>query len=1013
MRVILFSFFFAFLLTTNIAQSQETESPPDTLAMMKTKTPAPVRPFYYSKTPAVVPLVAAAETPTTTPIYIQTTISKETPVETPAETPLSEENNKRLIRKYTSGTYGDSEDPGLISDVAFSPDGKSIYTACLLKQVICWDKETGTIQKKYAFEIDYIYRMQLTNDGKKITVSGQTNTHSTIRDTVTGNILFNKVLDNLPSDFYLYDNGNKCIFNTYNEFYLWDIQKDSLIYKQSIEEGFSIPNIFVSPQEKYCIILYHNNYGSYENYFNVDQSALWNIENQKTEYFFDVYPRIIFDAHWMPDGKLVWFLSRRQNGSSYDKLYIDLYNIETRDHLFQREIPNPNMLRFTKLSSNGDKFLICLDKIVEIYDTLTGAFLVELPHLNDVTSAKFSQDGKTVLTGTTNRNGTAAAYLWDISDLGISPIPSLTPCTPTPTATPTFTPTPNQPVAMDTNYKIEPIAHSNTCIDNNSHEGGIIVIDSKTKELILARRHQNSDYQNFIFIYKFPMPSEYTSFNMDTTPYRSYPVMSPNFRTIFPCDDGTILVPASDYLMILRPNGSSQSIQIKPGNITQSIHVVTAASHIPDTKPGDILILMESWKNDYSIGSRIDKLDLTEITKGFTPLIDNSSIPDYFKIVDFTEGPGGYLYFLSTDSRMIAYSDPTEYCPTKILYWNENREFKEWSHFSINDLGQMFVPQYNFLHYAQQEGVFYLTTTKNQDNYNTHLLRISNSSNPIQSIAISKPYLTFLNSPSNSIYVMVRGVDDDSTVSEIVPLNPIIPTPTPSEPTPTPTPIAGWFVLDGFGGIHSTNKDIPSPVLPYWIDFNIVRDIEPDPLGRGWYMLDGFGGIHTSSPDLPKPDTLPYFCFDIARRLKVKDVNGKLEFYLLDGYGVIHSTDPNFDESKIIWFNDDRARDLRLGQKENEWIVMDSYGTLYFSKDSTIDIIRYTHPYLISPIMRSFVRFPDETTVMLDLSGGRHTNQYFPANDVVKGLSPDFYFPGWDIVWDLEVIPENMAKRGN
>jgi hypothetical protein len=56
--------------------------------------------------------------------------------------------------------------------------------------------------------------------------------------------------------------------------------------------------------------------------------------------------------------------------------------------------------------------------------------------------------------------------------------------------------------------------------------------------------------------------------------------------------------------------------------------------------------------------------------------------------------------------------------------------------------------------------------------------------------------------------------------------------------------------------------------------------------------------------------------------------------------------------------------------------------------------------------MRSFVRLPDSSTVMLDHSGGRHTNPYHPTHNKAEGFPNDFYFPGWDIIWDMELVRE-------
>ena len=156
------------------------------------------------------------------------------------------------------------------------------------------------------------------------------------------------------------------------------------------------------------------------------------------------------------------------------------------------------------------------------------------------------------------------------------------------------------------------------------------------------------------------------------------------------------------------------------------------------------------------------------------------------------------------------------------------------------------------------------------------------------------PVSTVINKNNEVILVYVNAQNKDIYVKkyQLTPPEKYL-TPT---PVPTPATTLDWFVLDGFGGVHSSNPSIPLPVLPYFMPFNIARDLEPDPLGRGWYMLDGFGGIHTSSPDLPKPIDLPYFGYDIARNLEVVNTDHGYEFYMLDGYGTIHSTDKSFQQ---------------------------------------------------------------------------------------------------------------------
>ncbi|MEW6238023.1 MAG: WD40 repeat domain-containing protein [Candidatus Omnitrophota bacterium] len=222
-------------------------------------------------------------------------------------------------------------------------------------------------------------------------------------------------------------------------------------------------------------------------------------------------------------------------------------------------------------------------------------------------------------------------------------------------------------------------------------------------------------------------------------------------------------------------------------------------------------------------------------------------------------------------------------------------------------------------------------------------------------------------------------------------------------PTPTLTPIPGWFVLDGYGGIHGSNPDIRPPVLPYLAPFDIVRDIEPDPQGRGWYMLDGYGGIHTSSPDLPIPNNLPYFGFDIARNLEIRNTDEGYAFYLLDGYGCVHTSVERFDHSELPWFGYDIARDLEPAPDGNGWYILDGFGFVH-PTSKYLAQIPLGAIWEQTPLLRGMAAFPGSRFVLIDAYGGRHTNPSLPVSDAANGLPQDFYFPNFDIIWDIEAI---------
>ncbi|HPA47930.1 MAG TPA: hypothetical protein PK395_19350, partial [bacterium] len=254
------------------------------------------------------------------------------------------------------------------------------------------------------------------------------------------------------------------------------------------------------------------------------------------------------------------------------------------------------------------------------------------------------------------------------------------------------------------------------------------------------------------------------------------------------------------------------------------------------------------------------------------------------------------------------------------------------------------------------------------------------------------------------------GSNQDIYVRRYVPPSPDS-TPVPVTPKPTATPIPAWFVLDGFGGIHSSNPYVKTPTMPYFLSYNIVRDLEPDPLGRGWYMLDGLGGIHTYPWDLPKPTTLPYFGFDISRNLEIVQTENGPEFYLLDGYGMVHTSNGiPFDYGRLPHFGFDVARDLEPDPMYGGWMIFDAYCILHASSRPFLYEIPLNNLWDWPPLFRGIVVFPDDTSVVLDAFGGRHTNPFRPAQDVVNGLPLNFYFPGFDIVWDLEVVPSAAVK---
>ncbi len=636
-----------------------------------------------------------------------------------------------------------------------------------------------------------------------------------------------------------------------------------------------------------------------------------------------------------------------------------------------------------------------------------GLSAVKVGDLGAVHSMVSSKDGRSLYFTNPLSDNKSAIYAYTYTDAEVTPTPSFTPtntpipsCTPTntltPSITPTFTPTPTfAPLfASDDRFDSEILVHhlgdyvdlfvhpitGNLVFQYEYLSRKIYSLAPTDRIVDLSQIEPSLEFKDSIDFRLHAVHPDGWFYGVQSTAFMNFMVQR---------------VPDNGFL-----DTSFSSFEAKP----RALHIVCESDTIPDAEPGDVLILGEKDEHRIAWIWNLDPYELINISAPcddptlpcetplyvpeVVPLMPDEDIPICPQ--DWTIGPDGALYLLVYDLGLINTS--------KVYRLGMDKKFKEAFHFSLGE------GYYDITYCPAARSFFFLNNSPRS------LVRISEDGSEIKKMEYSDGfiydiatsldgtavYLSYKDYPiseRNSIEVL-RYKGEVST-----------PTPIPSEPTPIPTPIPGWFVLDGFGGVHSSNPEIERPVLPYFAPYNIVRDIEPDPLGRGWYMLDGLGGIHTSSPDLPRPMTLPYFNFDIARNLEIVLTDHGLEFYMLDGFGTIHtSTGEPFEYGDLPWLGADLARELEPDPKGEGWLMLDGYGIMYSTHRSEHDF-PLSASFHSNPVARGMVRFPDETTVLIDAFGGRHTNPFYPAVDVINGLPPEFYFYGFDIIWDVETVP--------
>lgn len=919
------------------------------------------------------------ETPTAKPLPPTPTI---TPTATMTPTPYPTQ------KIYTLGKPGNETDPGIIYDLAFMPDGERIVTFDYKKRIIIWDKKTCGILQTIPFDIPYPEKMQVTQNGRHIWVGGHDNGKTKIIgfDMETGERFHELMLDSGYPRWELLPDETRLLYGaTDRGVRLVDLSTGGVLgIYLDVDAYNEIGDVKRSPGGNEILASTWHWVTNHRD----SRVSIIDFETGEIKEELLLHHRQADKVFWTEDGKN-FFLGTfgYENGTILDH-FLDYYDRETMSHLRRLE------LEIDQLAVSPDGRLVLAGDYPKKYhasliDYFTGDIVATFIHPRFITAMEFSSDRTEVLTGTNNSGSdTAAARLWDISGIQLGPVPALEAFTPTPTMTPTPTATPDTPYNISPGYRLEELSANVRLLAVHPTTGDLVsasVFDQvSSRHIEFAVRPRDGEPSGYT-ITMADYPQDATRFfNYDNCHYSDMSISR----------DGTIYLIGSDLMEFVPGNVKNPVRKIQANG--RALHVVTNGDRIANTEPGEVLILRTPDDQDYNYAgnlcSEIVKVDPKDGSPEMETVVPAQVFPRENPITDMAIGPEGRLFMLSND-------------PQKLLFLDDNGEIREFLHY-ILPIERNYL--YDGITYNRTDRAFIISTWYDVwmlpiDGRSMSRLVANNSYNPNSfyqypgNIAQGDA-LFFIHHKQYNNPVLFSLTSNGS--SEIP-----TPTPTPSEPTATPTPIYAWFMLDGFGGIHSSNPEAKPPVLPYFVDYNIVRDIEPDPNGLGWYMLDGYGGIHRSSEALPKPVDLPYFGFDIARNLEIKDSGNGYLFYLLDGYGAIHTNDANFKFKQFPWFGKDVMRDLEPDPDRDDWLAMDERGTIYYNGEPKTDTFRFGHYYYISPIMRSLVRFGDGRTVGLDFWGGRHTNPYYPAVDEADAMPPELYFPGWDIIWDLEVVP--------
>ncbi len=189
-------------------------------------------------------------------------------------------------------------------------------------------------------------------------------------------------------------------------------------------------------------------------------------------------------------------------------------------------------------------------------------------------------------------------------------------------------------------------------------------------------------------------------------------------------------------------------------------------------------------------------------------------------------------------------------------------------------------------------------------------------------------------------------------------------------------PFAGFYTLDGYGGMHA-NDSPPLSDSAYWPGWNIARTAHPLPGGpQNGFVLDGYGGLHPyGAPGLAETSGAAghRWGWDIARDFAfLADGSGGV---VLDGYGGLHPFLVNGNTRALqitpsARWDWDIARKLVIFPDMSGGYVLDGWGNL--------------HPFGING----------------------------PVPPAAASVGVSAYWPGWDIAHDLALIPGDGGRSG-
>ncbi len=279
-----------------------------------------------------------------------------------------------------------------VTEVAFSPDGKTLASRSFDKTIKLWNVETGQLLKSLEGHTDTVNSVAFSPDGKTL-ATGSSDKSVKLWNVETGQLLksLEGHIDSVNSVAFSVDGKTLASGSGDNTIKLWNVETGQL-FKSLEGHNDSVNSVVFSPDGKTLAK------GSW-----YQTTKLWNVETGQLLKSLEGETDSVLSFAFSPDGKTL--ASGSQNKT------IKLWNAETGQLLKTLE-SHTNWIGEVAFSPDGKTLaLVGNDNTIKLCYTESGQLFKSLKgHTWSVNSVAFSPDGKTLATGSSDKT----IKLWNV-----------------------------------------------------------------------------------------------------------------------------------------------------------------------------------------------------------------------------------------------------------------------------------------------------------------------------------------------------------------------------------------------------------------------------------------------------------------------------------------------------------------------------------------------------------------------------------------------------------------------